>query len=375
MIEVSVSQVKSGDVLAKPVCGRNGVILLDAGTTLNDHYISRLRQLDVKRVCLRPRHTWGFTDRQKEYEQAKDEWELPDIARIKEDKSSLETAVQAALDFAKEIRGLEGITLPVPEEQFRKKFRDIIGEIVSNRELAEELSVMMQTDAMLYQKALQVSLISNAVGTYKHYDADQLYELTLGSIFSDVGMTRLPSNLIKVKRELTAVERMKLRGHTMEGYKILTKMKQVPVEAAKVALQHHERYHGGGYPFGLKAGEISEYAQIVGLTDVYNALISPRHYRGAYKLEEALEYLFAAGNHEFEHTLVQLFLQHLNIYPVSTHVLLSNGQAAFVVEAAGRPLMRPVVQVYRDADGSAIASPFLLDLYKHPDIWILRRLH
>jgi HD-GYP domain-containing protein (c-di-GMP phosphodiesterase class II) len=113
----------------------------------------------------------------------------------------------------------------------------------------------------------------------------------------------------------------------------------------------------------------------VGLTDVYNALVSSRHHRDAYKVEEALEYLFAAGNYDFDHNLVQLFLRHLNIYPVSTHVLLSTGQSAYVVETAGRPLLRPVVQVYREADGSSIPSPFLLDLDKTPHISILKKLN
>jgi len=375
MIEVSVTQVKTGDVLAKPVRGRNGVILLDAGTTLNDHYIRRLQQLNISRVYLRPRHTWALTDKQKEIEVAKEEWHLPDIASMKEDKASMEAAVQAALEFARNVHELERLPLPIPDDKFQKHYRDIIGSIVTTREYAEELSVMKQTDEMLYRKALQVSLIAHAIGTMKQYYPDQLYELTLGSIFYDVGITRLPSGLVKLNRALTPVERMKLRAHTIEGYKILTKIKHFPIESAKVALQHHERYHGEGYPFGLKAGEISEYAQIVGLTDVYNALISPRRHREAYRVEEALEYLFAAGNHEFDHHLIKLFLSQLQIYPVSTHVLLSTGQAAYVVETAGRPLLRPVVQVYQEADGSTIPSPYLLDLHKNPHIWIVRLLN
>ncbi len=377
MIEVAVTQVVSGDVLAKPVYSRNGIVLLDAGITLTDHYIQRLKNLNIDRVSLRLRRgaLWSDSAVQKNFELSPKDWTLPDIARMKEDAASRKEAVEAAVEFAETMRGLDRIALPIPKDKFQKSFRDTIRQIVSNREFAEELSVMLQTDPLLYQQALQVTMISSAIGTAMKYDSDQVYKLTLGSFFSDIGMTRLPTDLTKVARELTESERLKVRRHTTEGYKILSKMKQVPLESAKVALQHHERYRGEGYPFGLKAGEISEFAQIVGLADVYNALISPRHHRKAFSTEEALEYLFAAGNYEFDLKLVQTYLRHLNVYPVSAHVLLNNGQSAYVVETANRPFLRPVVQVYREADGSSIASPYLVDLEQHPQLAILRKLN
>ncbi|WP_164472826.1 HD-GYP domain-containing protein [Cohnella candidum] len=366
----------SGDVLAKPIYSRNGVILLDAGTVLTEGYIQRLRGLNIDRVSLRLSRGALWTDSavQQNFELSQADWALPDIGRMKEDEKSRKEAVQAALDFTDTMRGIERIALPVPQDKFRNQFKSMIGEIVSKRELAEELGVMLQTDPLLFQQALQVTMCANVIGTARKYDSDEMYNLTLGSLFSDIGMTRLPTDLTKVTRELTDSERLKVRGHTTEGYRILSKMKDVPLESAKVALQHHERYRGEGYPFGLKREEISEFAQIVGIADVYNALVSSRHHRKAYAVEEATEYLFAAGNYEFDLSLIQTYLRHLTIYPVSTHVLMNSGQHAFVVETANRPVLRPVVQVYREADGSTIASPYLVDLEQHPYLAILKRL-
>nr|AYQ74188.1 HD domain-containing protein [Cohnella candidum] len=376
MREVPVMNLVSGDVLAKPIYSRNGVILLDAGTVLTEGYIQRLRGLNIDRVSLRLSRGALWTDSavQQNFELSQADWALPDIGRMKEDEKSRKEAVQAALDFTDTMRGIERIALPVPQDKFRNQFKSMIGEIVSKRELAEELGVMLQTDPLLFQQALQVTMCANVIGTARKYDSDEMYNLTLGSLFSDIGMTRLPTDLTKVTRELTDSERLKVRGHTTEGYRILSKMKDVPLESAKVALQHHERYRGEGYPFGLKREEISEFAQIVGIADVYNALVSSRHHRKAYAVEEATEYLFAAGNYEFDLSLIQTYLRHLTIYPVSTHVLMNSGQHAFVVETANRPVLRPVVQVYREADGSTIASPYLVDLEQHPYLAILKRL-
>lgn len=376
MREVPVSNLVRGDVLAKPIFSRNGVVLLDAGTVLTDTYIQRLRRLEIDRVSLRlaKGSLWTDSGTRENFDMSESDWELPDIARFKNDDNLRKDAVKAVVEFAESMRGLDRITLPIPQDKFKKQFRDMMNEIVSNREYSEELGVMLQTDPLLFQQAMHVTLCAGVIGTARNYDPSQLYQLTLGSVFTDLGMTRLPTDLTKVTRELTEAERIKVRSHTVEGYRILTKMKGVSLEAAKIALQHHERYRGEGYPYGLKNGEISEFAQIVGIADVYNALISSRHHRESYEAEEATEYLFAAGNYDFDLSLIQTYLRHLTLYPIKSSVMLSNGQTAYVVDTTNRPILRPVVQIYREADGSAIPSPYLVDLEQHPYLAIVRRL-
>ncbi|TJY41914.1 HD domain-containing protein [Cohnella pontilimi] len=364
MREVPITHLVSGDVLSRPVYARSGAVMLEAGTVLTEAYINRLKLLNIQRVFLRLKRT----------PLQEPEWVMPDINSIKNDENARMDAVQTAVGFAESPGRLESISPPIAIDKFRDLYRDLIGEIVSNRQFAEEMGVMLRTDPLLFRQALQVSMYAGIIGTAKNFDSAQMYELTLGALFSDIGMTRLPTDLIKLGRELTEAERLMVRRHTTEGYRILTKIKGMPLESAKVALQHHERYRGEGYPFGLTQKEISEFAQIVGLSDVYNALISPRHYRKAYAPEEATEYLFASGNYEFELSLIQTFLRHHRVYPASTVVQLSNGQTAYVVDTMNRPLLRPVVQIIREADGSAVPSPYLVDLEKEPYLAILRRI-
>jgi HD-GYP domain-containing protein (c-di-GMP phosphodiesterase class II) len=184
-------------------------------------------------------------------------------------------------------------------------------------------------------------------------------------------MTRLPLDFTKVNRELNESELATLRQHTSEGYRVLKGMKEIPLVSAQCALLHHERYRGSGYPLGMTKENIPEFAQIVGLADVYNALGSPRHHRNAYGPSEAIEYLFASGNYEFEWDLIKSFLNHVIIYPVSTRVMLSSGQSATVMETAGRPIQRPLVQVYSESDGKAVIIPYQLELQRHTNVVIV----
>jgi HD-GYP domain-containing protein (c-di-GMP phosphodiesterase class II) len=370
---VEIKELQSGDVLAKAVETKNGTVMLGAGTVLTEQYINRLKTIRVQSVYLkRPMDSrlLGGDDRGRS---ASEDllWLSPDIDRLKNDDKAREEAVKRVKDFAEISLFQEQIVLPIAEGKFREQFRDIVTEITSQKALAEELGVMMLTDSLLFEQALHVTVSSIILGTAQGFDSSKLYDLSVGAMFCDIGMTRLPTDLTKINRVLNESELAIMRQHTNEGFRVLKSMKEVPATSAPCALLHHERYRGSGYPLAVSQESIPEFAQIVGIADVYNALISPRHHRNSYESGEALEYLFASGNYEFDISLVQVFLQNLTIYPVFSLVKLSSGQIARVMETAGRPIQRPVVEVFCESNGLVVKSPYVLDLQEHPHIVIV----
>jgi HD-GYP domain-containing protein (c-di-GMP phosphodiesterase class II) len=370
---VSISELESGDILAKAVEGKGGIVMLEAGTILTEQYITRLKTLRVKTVQLDKSINRAAADGLESNVTRKADltWIRPDIDLLKENDKVRGEAVERANVFAEMEFKQEQIVLPIAGDKFRDQFRDIVKEITSQRVFAEELGVMMLTDRLLFDQAMHVTLCSNLLGAAQGYDTAKLYELTIGAMFCDIGMTRLPTDLTKVNRVLTEEEIQLMRQHTNEGYRILKSLKEVPLSAAQCALLHHERYRGSGYPLAMSHLGIPEFAQIVGIADVYHALMSPRHHRNSYDPGEAIEYLFASGNYDFEISLVQVFLRHLTIYPVSTVVRLSNGQVGRVVETTGRPIQRPAIEVFREANGLAVMEPYLLELQKQPNVVIV----
>jgi len=369
---VGVSELEAGDVLERPVNGNNGIVMLEAGTVLTEQYISRLKALRIKTVYLAndskvevARPSTGKMD------MPPDTWNHPNIDELKNDQASRREAVKAVQDFAVKELMLEQVVLPFPDANFRQQFREILTEISSQPVFAEELGVMISTDRLLFEHALNVTLCANIIGTAQQYDSSKLYDLSLGALFCDIGMTRLPAGLTKVNRELDDAELALLRQHTNEGYRVLKGIKEVPISSAQCALLHHERYRGSGYPIGMMNDKIPEFAQIVAIADVYNALGSPRHHRNAYGPIETIEYLFASGNYDFDWDLIKSFLRHLVVYPVSTRVRLSSGQLATVMETENRPIQRPLVQVYCESDGKAPILPYLMDLQEHMNVVIV----
>jgi HD-GYP domain-containing protein (c-di-GMP phosphodiesterase class II) len=295
---VGIAELQSGDVLEKSVLNHSGMIMLEAGTVLTDQYIARLKSLKIKHVHLTSlaSHAMGKTVGKKR-SLPTDSWLRPDIDAMKNDEKSRRDAIGLVGDFVGRSMMFEQIALPFPEANFRQVFRDILLEITLQPALAEELGVLMLADRQLFEHALNVTLCTSILGNARSFDKSKLYELALGALFSDIGMTRLPIDFTKVNRELTPQELAILRQHTNEGYRVLKGLKEVPMASAQCALLHHERYRGSGYPLGMTNESIPEFAQMVAIADVYSALGSPRHHRNAYEPAEAIEYLFASGNY------------------------------------------------------------------------------
>ena len=244
-------------------------------------------------------------------------------------------------------------------------------EIANIRPITEELGVLWQTDRFLFEHSLRVGLLSGVMGLALKFDLVRLFDLVLGGLLLDIGMTTIPQDLLCKKEPLSAEEKALIRQHTTEGFRILSSISGVSRTAAKCALPHHERYRGEGYPFGLKADELPVNAQIVGLADVYDALLSPRHHRSAFTPSETVEYLFAAGNYDFDITLVELFLSNVYIFPVSTVVCLSSGQIGIVSEHRRSIYNRPIVKIIREADGTPVTMPYEVNLLYHPNLTVM----
>ncbi|MBB6732968.1 HD-GYP domain-containing protein [Cohnella zeiphila] len=380
MREIHVDDLQSGDVLERTVFGKNGIVMLEAGTVLTPYYIDRLRTLGFRRVAVKGRsgvhsapdaaQAW-----KRSREQAEEEiltWNTAAIDRMKDDARAVADTMDAVRWFAESEQTFDRLSLPYAETaRFRREFRERVLEAMAQPAIAQEMSVLQQTDTQLFEHSLQVTLLSNIAADLNGFDRSRLQELTIGSLLFDVGMTRLPERLIKAQRKLTDSERSLVRQHTKVGYKVLSSIREVPQQAARSALLHHERYNGGGYPLGFKGGDIPEMAQIIGLADVYDALISKRHHRDPYPNIEAMEYLFAAGNYDFGIGMIRLFLKHIAVFPVSSVVLLSTGQMGVVENVDNRLAHRPIVRIIREADGHPTPVPYTLDLNLNRNVVIL----
>lgn len=132
----------------------------------------------------------------------------------------------------------------------------------------------------------------------------------------DVGKIGIPDRVLLKPGKLDDPELQIMRTHTTIGATILSEADEFPVITAGriVALQHHEKWDGSGYPLGLSGADIHIFGRIVMIADIFDALISERPYKKAFSLEKALEIMKEGKGEFFDPTLLELFLDNLDVF-------------------------------------------------------------
>ncbi|WP_024872658.1 response regulator [Tolumonas lignilytica] len=165
------------------------------------------------------------------------------------------------------------------------------------------------TGLHIWRMAAYARAIAEAAG----WPEDLAERIELAAPLHDTGKIGIPDGILKAPRKLTAEEWVIMRQHTTIGYDILQRS-DTPIfkMAAEIALHHHEKWDGSGYPNGLVGNQIPASAQIVALADVFDALTMKRSYKEAWSAEEAVAEIRANSGTHFNPALVELFL---NIQP------------------------------------------------------------
>lgn len=360
MRRLHIDRLQPGDIVAKTIFQENGNVLLGMGVELTGRYIQRLQSLGLDYVYIEDKLTEGI---------------IPDEPISEATRKHAVSEVYKTMNSFKDSDLSRSKTI---EPNIGRNFRDVFGSIMSDLSARESVVVNLTSihsqDSYLFQHSVNVAILSGIIGMAKGMNKQQLEDLGIGALLFDIGMTKMPEKVMGQPRPLTLDERKILETHPMEGFDILRKFHDISIVSAHCALQHHERFDGSGYPRGLKGKDIHIFGQIVGLADMYDALVSPRPFRKRYTTSEAIEFLFAAGGTYFDHELIKLFCNHISIYPNATTLLLNTGQTVVVVQSSELALHRPKVRVILEADGKAPKTPYDIDLKNELHITIVKEL-
>ncbi|WAR46793.1 HD domain-containing phosphohydrolase [Methylomonas rapida] len=162
------------------------------------------------------------------------------------------------------------------------------------------------TGVHIWRMAAYSKLLAQALG----WPRQEVELLELAAAMHDTGKIGIPNAILCKSDKLTAEEWKIMFTHCQIGYDILSKS-EAPVFklAAQVALYHHEKWDGSGYPRGLSGTDIPEAARIVAIADVFDALTLPRPYKAAWSAEEAFAYIEKNAGHHFDPRMAERFLQ------------------------------------------------------------------
>jgi len=230
--------------------------------------------------------------------------------------------------------------------------------------LAEiQLQRMKQFDKSLFAHSVDVSVLALVVGLRTGLGEDELRILAVGSLLHDVGQIRLPRNLMTKNRIFNSGERRLFQSHPKLGATIIAESEGMPVGIRRIVSEHHERVDGKGYPWNRSGSGIYPLAQLVGLIDRYDALISNRGGRPLVPPTQAIRRLYQAGiEGEFAMEWVDRLIHSFGLFPIGSLVELTTGEQGWVINVNQADSMCPTVKVLWGAGHVPLAEPRIIEL-------------
>ena len=185
-----------------------------------------------------------------------------------------------------------------------------------------------------------------------------LYNLYMDSDTSDL------EEIISKKSGLSEQEMQIIRTHTLAGYQLLSKKIGCRHTLALMALEHHERWDGLGYPQELSGDDISVYSRIIAIIDSYLTKINHEDYRAGMEPYDAMRTLLSDCGRYFDPEITSAFLGVLGFFPVGSIIELNDGRLAKVVGINTNAPLLPVVEVLIDVWGVKSKNPITINLAK-----------
>ena len=226
-------------------------------------------------------------------------------------------------------------------------------------ELFDMIHQMHSLNDTIYAHCVNVALISRMIGRWLHLEQHDLDILTCSGLLHDIGKLAIPDEVLNKPGKLTDEEFALIKSHPKTGYEML-RNQDIDTRIKQAAFMHHERYDGSGYPNRLSSEFLSDFAMIVAIADVYDAMTAARSYREPLCPFQVIEKFEQEGFQKYHTKYIYIFLRNIASTYQSNRVMLNDGRGCKIVMLNQNTLSKPIVQF---DDGSCIDLSGQRDLY------------
>ncbi|MEA1960167.1 MAG: HD-GYP domain-containing protein [Bacillota bacterium] len=353
MRKIRIEELLSGMQVARSIYSGNGRVLLNAGVELTDTIILRLITIGIPSVYIMD----PISDTYDEPKQVvSEEVRLETIKTVKETFNSLEQERKINTHLVNHV------------------VSNLIDEILSNQQVLMGLTDIRSYDDYTFGHSVNVCILSLMTALSLQYHDLKLKELGIGALLHDIGKIAISTDILNKADDLSQEEYEEIKKHAAYGYDILRKYEDIPLLSAHIALQHHERFDGKGYPRNLEGDNIHEYAKIVAVADVYDALLADRPYRSCYTVNQAITILKRMSGIHLDERCTTALISNIAIYPIGTIVELNTGTIGIVSDVNRDFPTRPNVRIIYDKTTRKLCHSHEVNLANMSTVMITRSL-
>lgn len=320
MKRILISQLQIGMILGENIY-RGDQLVISSEVALNARHLQMLERMNLDSIKI--------------YE--------PNISRPKR-VNPLEK-YKASVEKFKQIYHSASLGNTVLYEHVKDCIDPILDELQSNPQMAMKLWQIETADFYTYEHSVKVTMLG--VLLCKWLRKPDLYsqEIAKVGLLHDIGKCNIPNEILNKPDMLNSEEFSVMKTHASLGYILLSSTKELSDNILKGILHHHEKFDGTGYPSKLSEHSIPEYARIISVVDVFDAMSSDRVYRDKMNPFKVLEIMHDGGNGSFDPQISNLFIDHVKHFFVGTDVLLNTGEMAIIHDVNTPLAYRPIIKL------------------------------
>jgi putative nucleotidyltransferase with HDIG domain len=240
---------------------------------------------------------------------------------------------------------------------------EISASVMRNPGALISLARLKSADDYTYMHSVAVCALMIALATRLGMDEVGIREAGMAGLLHDLGKAATDPDILNKPGKLTDAEFAVVRQHPVLGYDLLLQAEGVSPIVLDVCRHHHEKMDGSGYPDRLAGDQISLYARMGAVCDIYDAITSDRPYKKGWCPAESLRKMADWTDGHLDPVVFQAFVKGMGIYPVGTLVRLESGKLGVVLEQqVGKSLLKPKVRVFFSTRSKSYIAAELIDL-------------
>lgn len=221
---------------------------------------------------------------------------------------------------------------------------NIIESVNCKSDLFTYLRSLKNADDYTYTHCINVSVLCNLFGKWIGMSSESLKDITIAGMLHDIGKIKVDKNLLNKKEKLTDEEFEEIKKHATYGYEMVVNNSSINGRIKMAVLMHHEKVDGSGYPFQMKGKDIDDFAKIVCICDIFDAMITDRPYRDKICPFEVIKTLQEDSFDILETKYLLIFLENIAYNYLGSRVELSNGKKGEIVFINSGQWQSPIVK-------------------------------
>ncbi|SHJ31892.1 HDIG domain-containing protein [Geosporobacter subterraneus DSM 17957] len=335
MKRIHINELCEGMILGEDIVGKYDIVLITSGTILTDKHIDSLKKIHLSYVFVMETEDSNVGD---------------DIQNDNISPSVIIVDRKLNIEYHKSMKSFKdmyhdlGLGKKIEKEVVDKSVTPLIDEVLSHNNVLGRLRQIETGDAYTFNHSMDVCILSTMIGKWMNYSTNDLNRLATAALLHDVGKGKIPAEILNKPGPLTAEEFEIMKKHAILGYEIVKGTEGIDHDICCGILQHHERMNGSGYPFGIKGDRIHEFAKIIAVADIFDAMTSNRVYKTKESPFKVAEILAESSFASLDPYIANVFLSNISKFYVGNIVKLSTGEVGEIVLLNQQVPTKPLVK-------------------------------